>query len=77
MMIHDDLTFYFPEDSLEEFIEFAAREMVMCRFPFINVPLIAEVSVGRNWFEQTEVAVFKSTDYGHTPARSIASVLAQ
>lgn len=62
--IHDDLTFYFPDDGLEELIEFAAREMVACPFEFARVvPLAVEVSVGDNWYQQEEVAKFSSEDF--------------
>lgn len=62
--VHDDLTFYFPDRSLEEDIEFAAKHMVMSPLPFITAPLTVEVSIGRNWYEQEEIAVFKSTQFG-------------
>lgn len=61
--VHDDLTFYFPDSELEELVEVAAREMVCSPFKFINVPLAVEVSVGRNWYEQEEVAKFSTTDF--------------
>jgi len=61
--IHDDLTFYFPDDKLEDLIEYTAREMVSCPFEWAKtVPLAVEVKVGKNWYEQEEVAVFSSKE---------------
>lgn len=70
--VHDDLTFYFPDNRLEEAIDYAAREMCCVPFDYINVPIIVEVTGGLNWYEQEEIAVYKSTDYGF-PARRPAA----
>jgi uracil-DNA glycosylase family 4 len=61
--VHDDLTFRLPDKTLEEDIEVIAREMLMCRYNFINVPLIIDVSVGKSWGALEEIQVFRSTDY--------------
>lgn len=61
--VHDELDLYLPDAGLEECIETVAREMACCELPFINVPLMVEVSVGKNWYQQEEVAVFKSTQW--------------
>lgn len=61
--VHDELDFYFPDARLEDCIETVAREMACCEFDFINVPLMVEVSVGKNWYQQEEVATFKSTQW--------------
>lgn len=61
--IHDDETFYIPDDTLEEDIIFMAREMVKPVFDFINVPLSVEVSIGRRWGELEEIAKFNSTEF--------------
>lgn len=59
--VHDDLTFYLPDKTLETDIERIGKEMARADvFPWISVPLTVEVSVGRNWGEQEEVEVFKS-----------------
>jgi uracil-DNA glycosylase family 4 len=63
--VHDDLTSYYPKKTLEENIEVLGRMMVEVRYNFINVPLTAEISVGPSWGAMEEVAVFKSTDFGH------------
>ena len=61
--VHDDLTFYLPDRTLDEDVETIAKEMLMCRYSFINVPIILEVSVGRAWGSLEELQVFRSTDY--------------
>lgn len=66
MNVHDDLGFYVPDETLERDIETIAREMVRITFPWINVPLLAEISVGRNWYDQEEVGSFTSADFGFT-----------
>jgi uracil-DNA glycosylase family 4 len=63
--IHDDLTFYLPDLLLDAHIERIAKEMCSVRFPFINVPITVEVSVGKTWDAQEEIGVFSSTDFGH------------
>ena len=49
--IHDDLTFYIPDKSLEEDILFIVKRMVDCSYPwdFIDIPLSVEVEVGKSW----------------------------
>lgn len=60
--VHDELDFYLPDDSdLEERIEIIGTEMCSCKFEFINVPLVVEMSIGPNWYEQEEIAVFDSS----------------
>lgn len=63
MNIHDDLSFYLPEDGVEDYIEIIARHMCRCPFDFLSVPLTVEVSIGTNWANKEEVAVFSSTDF--------------
>lgn len=60
MNVHDDLSFYFLIAQLEEDIEWAAREMCLVKFDWINVPLAVEVSMGDNWTDKTEVHTFIS-----------------
>lgn len=61
--VHDDLSFYIPDQTLEEDIEFIAREM--CRpLAFMNeVPLEVEVAVGKNWFAINEIGKFSTDDF--------------
>jgi DNA polymerase-1 len=59
MMIHDDLTFIWPEKRLDEYIDIAVYEMTKLRFPWINVPVEVEVSVGDNWADLEEIGKFE------------------
>jgi hypothetical protein len=55
---------YLPDETLEEDIEFVAREMCSCEFDYLNVPLLVEVTAGRNWHVQEEVGKYSSVNYG-------------
>ena len=61
--VHDDLTFLLPDRTLDEDVPTIAREMLMCRYNFINVPIVVEVSAGKSWGTLHELGVFRSTDY--------------
>jgi DNA polymerase-1 len=68
--IHDSLTFILDEDELEERTEVIVREMLGCRFPFINVPLTVEVSIGtENWQHMQELGTFSSDEWLDWPKR--------
>lgn len=60
--VHDDLTFYLPEDQAEReySVKAIAEEMCRIRFPWVTVPLLIEMSTGTNWYDQKEVAKFWS-----------------
>jgi DNA polymerase-1 len=60
MEIHDDLTFLFPVNKVDEYSEVVVREMTKHRFDWINVPLVVEMSVGDNWADKKHVADFES-----------------
>jgi DNA polymerase-1 len=63
MSIHDDLSFFLPEPSLQECIREVVREMVACPFPWCSsVPMAVEVSMGPNWADQTKVGVYELID---------------
>jgi DNA polymerase-1 len=62
--IHDDLTFYLPEETLEEDILFIAKEMCRPVYDFIIVPLQVECSVGSNWGSMSEIGKWDSKDFG-------------
>lgn len=73
MQIHDDLTFELWEATADKKIPLIGMEMCRPRFDFINVPIIVEASKGYNWYEQKEVAVYRSNvifgdEYGRAPA---------
>lgn len=64
--IHDDLTFVLPDKTLEEDIEMIVEVMVdPSPYEWCNVPLTAEVAVGRNWYNQDPVHTFDSRDFYH------------
>jgi DNA polymerase I-like protein with 3'-5' exonuclease and polymerase domains len=58
--VHDDLTFYISDETLERKLPVIAHEMCKPRFDYINVPLIIEVSVGHRWHEVQEIAKYRS-----------------
>lgn len=60
--VHDDLTFIVPDDDdvLNDAINIIVREMLTFDFPWINVPLACEVSVGPNWCDLKKLGEFWS-----------------
>lgn len=64
---HDDLSFFMPDHTIEENLPIIAEEMCKPRFPWINVPLIVEASVGPRWNELEEIKVFHSNKIFNTP----------
>jgi uracil-DNA glycosylase family 4 len=60
MQIHDDLGFYLPDETWEEDHKFIVKEMLSCKFPFINVPLTVESAIGTNWYELKEIGTYSS-----------------
>jgi len=55
--IHDDLTFYLPNETLDADIQTIARVMLQ-RPPFFKqIPLAIEISTGDSWGSMTEYAV--------------------
>lgn len=60
MNIHDDLTFYVSDRTLEDDMGIIVKEMLSPEFDFVTVPLSVEVSVGKNWHEMETVGVFRS-----------------
>lgn len=60
--IHDDLTFVVADDdnSLEQSISNIVKEMLTFDFPWINVPLACEVSIGPNWCDLEKFGEFWS-----------------
>jgi hypothetical protein len=61
MEIHDDLTFFWPEQHVDELAEVVIQEMVRVPFEWAqNVPIVVEMSIGDNWAEKKDVGVFSS-----------------
>jgi DNA polymerase-1 len=48
--IHDDVTFFLPDDTIEEDLQTILHEMVNVPFDFINVPMLVEPAIGKDWF---------------------------
>lgn len=70
--VHDDLTFFIPDDDrvLEDSLKIITREMLCFPFKWINVPLSVEVSIGKNWADVQPIGKFWShKEYGfpHAP----------
>lgn len=63
MNIHDDLSFYLPNKTIEQDIEDIARYMCQSPFAFVTVPLAVEVSVGDNWCDKEEIGAFSTEDF--------------
>lgn len=61
--IHDDLTFYIPKKSLDEDIEFIAKEMCRVVWDWLIVPLEVECSIGTNWGKMEEIAKLRTTNF--------------
>lgn len=60
--VHDDLTFYLPEETAEEDIQFIAGKMCDCRYDFISVPIVIELAIGDTWGALEDVTKFASND---------------
>lgn len=63
MNIHDDLTFIGRREEREELIGEIVLEMIAVKYPWVNVPITIEVSVGPNWYEMKEIGKFSSRDF--------------
>ena len=61
--IHDDLMFSIPTKSLDDDTEFIVKTMLFTNYKFVNVPLSAEVSVGKNWYEMETIGGFFSDEW--------------
>lgn len=66
--IHDDLGFHFSDGNIDDCMEIVAREMVKINFDFINVPLMAEISIGDTMYDLKEIGKISSRDFGHRQA---------
>lgn len=60
MEIHDDLTFIMPVDEIDERAEVIITEMTRLNYDWINVPLVIEMAVGKDWASLEDVAKFES-----------------
>ena len=67
--IHDDLTFVVPKKRVDYYIDEIIQMMCLSpleKFDWINVPIIAEVSVGHDWYKQEKIAEISSQEFGHS-----------
>lgn len=60
--VHDDLTFFIPDDNsiLEDSLRIIMKQMLTFSFPWVNVPLSIEVSIGENWANVEPIGKFWS-----------------
>ena len=58
--VHDDLGFFLNKETWKEDLKIIIKEMLSCKFGFINVPLTVESAIGPNWYENKEVGTFAS-----------------
>lgn len=64
MEIHDDLTFILDKKTVEQDAEVIINEMLFFdAFPWINVPIGVEMSVGQNWEEKETIGLFYSDEW--------------
>ena len=63
MNIHDDLTFYIPNDLVEEATPLIAEIICTPGFSWLTVPLTVEVSVGDTWGAKEKKAVYDSRQF--------------
>ncbi len=53
--IHDDNSYYIPEDKIKDSYEEIKGVMINWDFDFINVPLEIDCSIGENWFKMISI----------------------
>lgn len=65
--VHDDLSFFMDEQNAQTNMDLLATEMCKHRFDYINVPLVVEASVGKQWHSLQEVKVYRSDELFNLP----------
>lgn len=65
--VHDDLSYWQPDEGLERRLDIIVTEMCRPRFSFVNVPLIVEASIGTRWHELKEIGVYRSNELFSIP----------
>lgn len=63
--VHDDLSLYLPDETLNEDLEIILPLTLTPKFDFINVPLTVDIKIGTLWGEMEEVFSVESTDYNY------------
>lgn len=61
--IHDDLTFVLPDKRMDECIPIIITEMLGVDYPWINVPLTVELSIGQDWCDLEEIGTYSSDQW--------------
>lgn len=62
--VHDDLTFYIPEDSFEEDFDYIIRTMLYVPYDWAQtVPISLEAEIGYNWYEMESIGTYYSNTY--------------
>jgi uracil-DNA glycosylase len=59
-MIHDDLTFFWRKADIEKNAETVLDHMLKIEYPWINVPIEVEMSIGEDWYSLDEVGKFEA-----------------
>jgi len=54
MEIHDSLDFFWEKSEIEKLSEIVIDEMLRVMYPWINVPLVVERSIGKDWCNMVE-----------------------
>jgi hypothetical protein len=52
-----------PTDELVPYINRIVRMMLSVEYPWINVPLSVEVSIGQDWHAMREIGIFRSDKF--------------
>jgi uracil-DNA glycosylase family 4 len=64
MMIHDDLTFFWPRHEIDKNSEVVLQHMLYTPFEWAHVvPIVVEMSVGTDWANQKSVGEYSSADW--------------
>ncbi len=65
--IHDDLSFYVPRKKVDYALELIIPEMITFDFPYAQgIPMMAEASVGTDWYAMEEIGKFDGAKLGIT-----------
>jgi uracil-DNA glycosylase family 4 len=61
MEIHDDLTFVWPDNKLDEYAEYVIGAMLNCSLDWAHkVPIVVEMSVGQTWDKMEPCGEYES-----------------
>lgn len=63
MQVHDDLSYFIPNEKLEDSLEEIITEMLKFDFTWVNVPITVEIECGSNWYNKESIGTFKSNEW--------------